>query len=96
MSRSVQSKMREDSVSVTDFGAVGDGTTDNAAAFQLCINYCQANNRDMFIPQGNYNCLSGVSITSSIKIRGEGRYLDGGGLGGASGGDAGHAAGARG
>jgi len=75
VSRSVQSKLREDSVSVTDFGAVGDGTTDNAAAFQLCINYCQANNRDMFIPQGNYNCLSGVSITSSIKIRGEGRYL---------------------
>jgi len=37
VSRSAQTKLR-DTVSVKDFGAVGDGTTDDSAAFQAALN----------------------------------------------------------
>ena len=45
----VKSKLRE-TVSVKDFGAVGDGTTDDSAAVQLAVNYCLANGNDLVVP----------------------------------------------
>ncbi len=63
---SVQSKLRE-SVSVIDFGAVGDGDhttgsgTDNYAAFQNAYNYCRANGLSLHIPAGNYRIAGQVS-----------------------------------
>jgi hypothetical protein len=46
----VQAKLRE-SVSVKDFGAVGDGVTDDTAAIQLAIN----TGFDLIFPDGGYN-----------------------------------------
>lgn len=56
----VQLKL-EQYVSVNDFGAVGDGTTDDTAAVQAAINYAIANKKGVVVPG---MCL----ITSSINI----------------------------
>jgi hypothetical protein len=50
---SVQAKLRE-SVSVKDFGALGDGV-DDYAAILACWTYCLANERDMYFPAGTYS-----------------------------------------
>lgn len=68
----VQSKLRE-SVSVKDFGAVGDGVTDDTAALQNAINYVIANNKVLRIPAGTYLYSSLNAITTSnVSILGDG------------------------
>lgn len=64
----VQTKLRE-SVSVLDFGAVGDGVTDDTAALQAAINA----NVPLFIPPGTYKytALTGLS-RNNLKIYGAG------------------------
>lgn len=63
----VQAKLRE-TVSVKDFGAVGDCVydtgTDNTAAFQAAIDYCLENSKALFVPEGNY------LVTGSLFING--------------------------
>src|SRR3954469_25861888 len=41
-------------VSITDFGAVGDGKTDNHDAIQKAIDYAKANNKDVYVPEGTF------------------------------------------
>ena len=67
VTRTVASKLNE-TVSVKDFGAVGDGVTDDTAAIQNALN----TGKTLFIPDGIYNCTS--PLTSSGKnvcIKGE-------------------------
>jgi hypothetical protein len=54
----VQSKLQE-TVSVKDFGATGDGVTDDTAAIQAAIN---VNIAPVYMPEGTYR------ITSSIRL----------------------------
>jgi hypothetical protein len=49
----VQTKLRE-SVSVKDFGAVGDGVTDDSVPFGLFIDHCAASGSAGYIPPGTY------------------------------------------
>jgi hypothetical protein len=69
--RTVEDKLR-DVVSVKDFGAVGDGVTDDTAAIQAAINYAQTLVADRFLsgcvvyfPAGTYLVGSTLTITSS-------------------------------
>jgi len=56
--RTVLEKLR-DVVSVKDFGAVGDGTTDDIAAFNLATTYCEVNDVHLLhIPPGRYHLSS--------------------------------------
>ena len=41
-------------VSVMDFGAVGDGTTDDTSALQTAINYASTNGLTLLVPEGTY------------------------------------------
>ena len=58
-------------ISATDFGAVGDGGTDNTAALQRAFDYAKANNMQVYIQPGNY-MHSGVVRADSIVVFGGG------------------------
>ncbi len=53
VSRLVSSKLG-DSVSVKDFGAVGDGVADDTAAIQAALTYSGTNNKTLYFPDGTY------------------------------------------
>jgi len=49
----VQAKLRE-SVSVKDFGAVGNGIANDTTALQAAITYAVSNGKALYIPSGTY------------------------------------------
>lgn len=57
----VQTKLRQ-TVSVMDFGAVGNGSTSDQTAIVAAVTYCAANNAILYWPPGNY--VSSASVTS--------------------------------
>lgn len=62
--RTVQNKLRE-TISVKDFGAAGDGVTDDTLAIQAAINYVESlqNRPTIVLPVGKYK------ITDTIEIK---------------------------
>lgn len=63
-SRSAQAKARE-WISVKDFGAVGDGTTDDTTAVHEAFTYCIANKCTLLVPLGVYRVTSGFTNSTS-------------------------------
>jgi hypothetical protein len=75
--RSLQSKLDE-YVSVTDYGATGDGTTDNSVAFQTAFTDLFRNTdpkykKVLLVPNGDYVFTNDLEIPSNAYIRGETR-----------------------
>tara|TARA_R110000868_G_scaffold226395_1_gene478965 strand:+ start:105 stop:1931 length:1827 start_codon:yes stop_codon:yes gene_type:complete len=70
----VQTKLRE-SVSVKDFGAVGDDATDDTAAIQAAINSISAvRGGSVYFPAGLYKVTSQLNITGdNITLFGDGQ-----------------------
>jgi len=67
----VQSKLRE-SVSVKDFGAVGDGVTDDTAAIQAAsLALANAGGGILYFPEGQYN-YTRLTIRGRVIFQGEG------------------------
>ena len=63
----VQSKLRE-TVSVKDFGAVGDGVTDDTAAIQAAIDAANT----VLIPDGTYLVSAPITLSNSQSLRADG------------------------
>lgn len=55
-------------VDVRDFGAVGDGTTDDSAAFEAADD--AADGREILVSDGTYRLASDVTINSRIRFEG--------------------------
>ena len=60
--RTVDSKLK-DTVSVKDFGTVGDGIADDTAAIQAAIVAARASLRTLLIPGGTYKITSSLTLT---------------------------------
>lgn len=72
VSRTVQDKERE-TVSVKDFGAVGDGVTDDTSSLQAAITYASTSNRVLIVDDGNYLISSGLTSTGTLIMRARGK-----------------------
>jgi len=58
--------------SVKDYGAKGDGVTDDTAAIQAAVNAIKAKGRGtLFFPQGDYFTISAVPICGNLTIAGD-------------------------
>ena len=66
--RTLDSKLG-DMISVKDFGAVGDGTTDDRAAIQAAVDSCITLDRTLFFPSGVYAMSSFTDSASKIQIK---------------------------
>jgi hypothetical protein len=85
--RTVQAKL-DDFASVRDFGATGNGSTDDTAAINRALYqlYCRENNsqirRSLYFPAGTYKITETITIPTFAKLVGEGAdctiiYMDG-------------------
>lgn len=76
VSRTVAQRL-DDTVSVKDFGALGDGATDDTAAFQAAIDSVYAaGGGTIFIPEGTYRITSLVknwAFAISVRLVGAGK-----------------------
>jgi hypothetical protein len=71
VARTLQVKLRESMVSVKDFGAAGDGTTDDTAAFAAAIASLPGGGR-IHVPRGWYRITSSLSLHSGLCFYGDG------------------------
>jgi hypothetical protein len=64
-----------DTVSVKDFGARGDGITDDTEALRTAFGAARSAKHSLFIPAGNY-LFGGLALSGGVDIYGEGAPLD--------------------
>lgn len=72
VSRSLQAKGR-DTVSVKDFGAVGDGATDDTAAINAAIASLGAGGGIVLLPRGDYRITAKLTVSTPVTLAGAGR-----------------------
>tara|TARA_R100000388_G_scaffold22352_1_gene17016 strand:- start:3634 stop:6621 length:2988 start_codon:yes stop_codon:yes gene_type:complete len=69
--RTVDNKFK-DIVSVKDFGATGDGSTDDTTAIQAALTAASGNSK-VFLPKGTYMVSATINIPSNTHFVGEGK-----------------------
>lgn len=76
VARSAQSKMR-DTLSIKDFGAVGDGVVDDTIAIQNAIDACP-NGGCVYIPNGTFKITDALVINKAMTLQGAGpgKWID--------------------
>lgn len=57
---------------VTDFGAKGDGMTDDTNAFQTAIDSAAVQGSTVHIPVGNYKILQTLIVPAGVQLKGDG------------------------
>jgi len=74
VARSAQDKLR-DTVSVKDFGAVGDGVVDDTIAIQAALNASTGGN--VWFPVGTYKVTSTLTVPSRVRLVGNSKLQGG-------------------
>lgn len=73
VARTVQAELR-DRISVKQFGAVGDGVTDDTAAIQAALTATSVIlGAQVYVPRGTYKCTASLNIFKRTQLVGEGR-----------------------
>lgn len=68
-----QHSKNTDLVSVKDFGAVGDGVTDDTVAIKAAIAYAGTIKGVVYFPDGNYKISSTLALPSNVSVIGRSR-----------------------
>lgn len=72
LTKATYAMIKGELVSLADFGAVGDYTTDDTTAFKNFLAYLYANNNSGFIPAGVYRITESIDLPSGVKLFGTG------------------------
>lgn len=67
--RTIAQKFAE-TISVKDFGAIGNGVADDTAAIQAALNSLSATGGTVTVPQGQYKLTAKITIPSYVKLQG--------------------------
>jgi hypothetical protein len=65
LTKATNSMIKGAPYNVLDFGAVGDGTTDDTAAIQAAVNAAMSENKRLYLPKGEYLVSSTITVTNS-------------------------------
>jgi hypothetical protein len=71
LSQTVETKLRQ-TVSVMDFGAVGDGVADDTLAIQAAINSLPASGGEVYVPSGDYLVTTAIRVKANTTLFGDG------------------------
>jgi parallel beta-helix repeat protein len=66
------SMIKDAAINVKDRGAIGNGVTDDTAAFQLAITSALATNTPIYVPSGTYVISTPLVAAGALKIFGDG------------------------
>jgi hypothetical protein len=70
----ISSSLADFATNVKSYGADSSGVNDSTTAFQSAINYCDANNKVLFVPIGIYKIAGIITVPSTLVIKGDNRY----------------------
>jgi hypothetical protein len=61
-------------VSVKDFGAAGDGTTNDTTAFSNALTYLSSTfaGGTLYVPPGSYSLVGGITVPTGVQVVGDG------------------------
>jgi len=62
------------SISITNYGAIGDGNTDCTTALQDCIAAAQTQSKAVWIPAGTWLITTNISLPSNTTLQGAGMW----------------------
>lgn len=73
LSKKVLDIVRQSTDVQSDYGAAGDGVTDDTAAIQEAITAAASSGAEVFLPSGTYKISSTLTRPGGVSIRGDGR-----------------------